>query len=460
MLPPTIRYPDPAVRVLHPSFEHFCLPLAAVERIAGGLRWAEGPVWFGDGRYLLCSDIPNNRIVRWSEHTGLMDSFREPSGHANGNTRDRQGRLVTAEHGGRRVTRTEHDGTITVLADCFKGKRLNSPNDLVVKSDGSIWFTDPPFGIAGYYQGERAPQELPACVYRIDGVTGAVTIVTDAVDGPNGLAFSPDERVLYVIESRSRPRTVRAFAVSADGTALGENRVLIDAGPGTPDGFRVDVAGNLWCGWGMGDPGLDGVRVFNPQGEPIGHIDLPERCANLCFGGRWRNRLFMASCTSIRYYVAAATGEIGLVLGSRCCHKDAGLSSRDWFSWRSTSCFLPARARSAPPRSCACPTAGSRTCSCVCAGPKRTANLSVRTAVARSATRAGGLRASCDGAARRAVVISRSPRAPCLPGTSCRCGPTCSPSLASATRSRALCQEDARASCCTRDEGGPFGAVL
>jgi gluconolactonase len=299
MLPPVIRYPDPAVRVLHPSFEHLRLPLAAVERIAGGLRWAEGPVWFGDGRYLLCSDIPNNRIVRWSEHTGVLDTVREPSGNANGNTRDRQGRLVTAEHGGRRVSRTEYDGAITVLADRFEGKRLNSPNDVVVKSDGSIWFTDPPFGIASYYQGEKAEQELPARVYRIDGATGTVTVVTDAVDGPNGLAFSPDERILYVIESRSRPRTIRAFDVTPDGTALGGNRVLIDAGPGTPDGFRVDVDGNLWCGWGMGDPALDGVRVFDPNGEPIGHIELPERCANLCFGGRWRNRLFMASCTSI-----------------------------------------------------------------------------------------------------------------------------------------------------------------
>ena len=294
-----VRYPDPAVRVLDHSFEQYRLALAAVERIATGLRWAEGPVWFGDGRYLLCSDIPNNRIVRWSESTGQVDDFRAPSGHANGNTRDRQGRLVTAEHGGRRVTRTEYDGAITVLAERYDGKRLNSPNDLVVKSDGSIWFTDPPFGIAGYYQGERAPEELPHHIYRIDGATGALTVVADDVNGPNGLAFSPDESKLYVIESRSRPRTVRVFDVQAEGTRLGGGRVLIDAGPGTPDGFRVDVDGNLWCGWGMGDPELDGVRVFNPQGEPIGHIALPERCANLCFGGRWRNRLFMAACTSI-----------------------------------------------------------------------------------------------------------------------------------------------------------------
>jgi gluconolactonase len=195
--------------------------------------------------------------------------------------------------------RTEYDGTITVLAETYNGKRINSPNDLVVKSDNSIWFTDPPFGIAGYYQGVRAPQELPDHIYRIDGGTGALSIVADDVDGPNGLAFSPDESKLYVIESRSRPRTVRVFNVTQDGARLSHSRVLIDAGPGTPDGFRVDVDGNLWCGWGMGDSELDGVRVFNPDGTPIGHISLPERCANLCFGGPWRNRLFMASCTSI-----------------------------------------------------------------------------------------------------------------------------------------------------------------
>jgi len=294
-----VRYPDPAVRILAESFEKYRLFAAAVERIAGGCRFAEGPVWFGDLRSLLWSDIPNNRILRWSEESGQVETFRQPSNHANGNTRDRQGRLVTAEHSGRRVTRTEHDGAITVLADRYDGKQLNSPNDLVVKSDGSIWFTDPPFGIAGYYQGERAEQELPARIYRIDGQDGSLSVVDEDVDGPNGLAFSPDETKLYVIESRARPRTVRLFDVSNDGKTISGNRILIDAGPGTPDGFRVDVDGNLWCGWGMGSADLDGVRVFDATGKAIGHIDLPERCANLCFGGRWRNRLFMASSTSV-----------------------------------------------------------------------------------------------------------------------------------------------------------------
>jgi gluconolactonase len=311
MQSPETYYPDPAIQILHESFDKYRLLLAGVERIATGYRWAEGPVWFGDSRSLLWSDIPNNRILRWSEETGQVETFRSPSGHANGNTRDRAGRLVTAEHGGRRITRTEYDGTLTVLADTFDGKKLNSPNDVVVKSDGSIWFTDPPFGIVGYYQGEQAPQELPQHVYRIDGQTGKLTVVTADVDGPNGLAFSPDESKLYVIESRARPRAIRVFDVTGDGTRLSGNRVLIEAGPGTPDGFRVDVDGNLWCGWGMGTPELDGVRIFNPQGEPIGHISLPERCANLCFGGRWRNRLFMASSTSVYALYVNTQGAAG-----------------------------------------------------------------------------------------------------------------------------------------------------
>ncbi|NGM86908.1 SMP-30/gluconolactonase/LRE family protein [Parapusillimonas sp. SGNA-6] len=275
------------------------LPSAGIERIASGCRWAEGPVWFGDGRYLLWSDVPNDRILRWDETSGQVHVFRQSSNYANGNTRDRQGRLITCEHLGRRVTRTEYDGSITVLASYYQGRRLNSPNDVVVKSDGSIWFTDPPFGIVGYYQGEKAVQELPSSIYRIDADTLELTLISDSVQGPNGLAFSPDERILYVIESRARPRNVLAFDVSADGRAAGASRVLFDAGEGTPDGFRVDVHGNLWCGWGMGTAELDGVRVFAPDGALIGVIGLPERCANLCFGGKHRNRLFMTSCTSV-----------------------------------------------------------------------------------------------------------------------------------------------------------------
>ena len=297
---PATRYPDPAVQSLDPRFDRYRLPLAAVERLATGCRWAEGPVWFGDGRYLLWSDIPNNRILRWDEATGTVGAFRAPSNFANGNTRDRQGRLVSCEHGGRRVTRTEYDGAITVLADSFESKRLNSPNDVVVKSDGSVWFTDPVFGILGNYEGHRAQPEIGQNVYRVDGETGAMTVVADDVLGPNGLCFSPDESILYIVESRGVPtRKILAYDVGADGATIANKRVLIDAGPGTPDGMRCDVDGNLWCGWGMGDPDLDGVMIFAPDGAPIGRIALPERCANLCFGGRANSRLFMAASQSV-----------------------------------------------------------------------------------------------------------------------------------------------------------------
>jgi len=305
------RYPDPSVRVLDPDFSQYRLPLASVERLAEGCRWSEGPVYFGDGRYVLWSDIPNNRILRWDETTGAVSAFRQPSNNANGNTRDRQGRLVTCEHDSRRVTRTEYDGSITVLADAYDGRKLNSPNDVVVKSDGSIWFTDPVFGILGYYEGHKDVSELAPAVYRIDSRTGAVSKLTDQIEGPNGLAFSPDEKQLYVVASRATPRKLLAFDVSADGTRLAEGRTFIDAGQGTPDGFRVDVDGNLWCGWGMGEDELDGVRVFNPAGEPIGHIALPERCANLCFGGRYRNRLFMAASHSLYALYVNTQGAAG-----------------------------------------------------------------------------------------------------------------------------------------------------
>ena len=288
-------YPDPLIKTLDKRFAKYQVGLAGVERLATGTRWGEGPVWFGDQRCVLWSDIPNNRILRWDEETGRTTIFRQPSDHANGNTRDRQGRLVTCEHSGRRVTRTEYDGSITVICDNYEGKKFNSPNDVVVKSDGSIWFTDPAFGIVGYYQGRAAPSEMPMRIYRVDGKSGKVTIAADDVSGPNGLAFSPDESVLYVIASHAQPREFVAYDVVGNGSKLAKRRVFIKCHPDeTPDGFRVDVDGNLWCGWGM-SPEFDGVRIFNPQGEPIGHITLPERCANVCFGGRHRNRLFMAA---------------------------------------------------------------------------------------------------------------------------------------------------------------------
>lgn len=297
---PATSYPDPAITALDPRFDKYWVKLAAVERLATGMRWAEGPVWFGDGRYLLWSDIPNNRIMRWDEPTGRVSVYRQPSNFANGHTRDRQGRLVSCEHGGRRVTRTEYDGEISTIMDSHDGKRLSSPNDVVVKSDGSIWFTDPPFGILGNYEGHRAEAELGQFVWRVDEETGEATVVADDVLGPNGLCFSPDEAILYVVESRGMPtRKILAYDVNADRKTLSNKRVLIDAGKGTPDGMRCDVDGNLWCGWGMGDPDLDGVFVFAPDGTPIGRIALPERCANVCFGGRANSRLFMAASQSV-----------------------------------------------------------------------------------------------------------------------------------------------------------------
>lgn len=306
--PPTSRYPDPAVQVLDDSFLKLRLRTASVERLATGFRWAEGPVWFGDQRCLIWSDIPNNRMLRWDEQTGAVTTFRQPSNYANGNTRDRQGRLVTCEHETRRITRTEYDGSITVLADRFEGKRFNSPNDIVVKSDGSVWFTDPVFGVNSNYESRKGTSELPQHVYRLDPESGALSVAAEGLNGPNGLAFSPDESKLYVVESLATPnRLIHVYDV-ANGKTLSNRKVLIDCGAGTADGFRVDTAGNLWCGWGMGSDDLDGVMVFNADGRAIGRIALPERCANLCFGGAMRNRLFMASSQSLYALYVDAQG--------------------------------------------------------------------------------------------------------------------------------------------------------
>jgi gluconolactonase len=297
---PSERYPDPAVQVLDPSFNKYRLGLAGVERLATGMRWCEGPAWFGAGRYLVWSDIPNNRIMRWQEETGRVSVFREPSNNANGNTRDRQGRLVTCEHDARRITRTEFDGTVTVLIDKFDGKPLNSPNDVVVKSDDTIWFTDPPFGILGNYEGHVATPELPTNVYRLDPKSGRATVAAGDINRPNGLAFSPDESKLYIVEAGVTPRVIRVYDVVDNGAKLANGRPFITAEPGgTPDGFRVDVDGNLWCGWGMGNEKQDGVRIYDQNATPIGFIALPERCANVCFGGVKRNRLFMTASHSI-----------------------------------------------------------------------------------------------------------------------------------------------------------------
>ncbi len=296
---PGTRYPDPRIEKLDKRFPK--QGNVGIERIATGFRWTEGPVYFRDGGYLLWSDIPNNRMLRWLEEDGHTSVFRSPSNYSNGNTRDRQGRLITCEHDSRRVTRTEHDGRITVLMDRFNGRKLNAPNDVVVASDDSIWFTDPGYGIDGEYEGHKAKFELAANVYRIDPKTGKASVMVDDFTRPNGLAFSPDEKWLYIVDSgitHGGPSHIRAFDVV--GGKLKNGRVFAeDFAPGLTDGMRVDMRGNVWCSMGWADPEEDGVRCYAPDGDLIGKVHLPETCANLCFGGKKRNRLFVCGSTSI-----------------------------------------------------------------------------------------------------------------------------------------------------------------
>jgi len=300
------RYPDPAVRVLDPRFDRCRLHNAAVERIATGYRWVEGPVWFGDHHCLVWSDIPGNRMLRWDEATGVVTPFRSPADFANGHTRDRQGRLVSCEHLTRRVTRTEHDGSITVLVDQFDGKPLNAPNDVVVASDGSVWFTDPGYGILSDYEGRRAALELPTAVYRLDPERGDAEPVVQDLERPNGLCFAPGESRLYVVDSGSEPPSIHVYDV-AEGR-VGAGRRFADMSPGSSDGIRCDTEGNLWASAGGGGDGYDGVHVFAPDGTLIGQVLLPEACANLCFGGVAGNRLFMAASRSIYALYVNATG--------------------------------------------------------------------------------------------------------------------------------------------------------
>jgi gluconolactonase len=261
------------------------------ERLHDAGRWAEGPVYFPAGRCLVWSDIPNDRMLRWDETTGHVGVFREPSGYSNGNTLDEQGRLVSCEHGTRRVSRTEHDGSVTTLAERYDGKRLNSPNDVVVRSDGSIWFTDPAYGIDSDYEGHRSVSEIGACnVYRCDASTGAVSVVASDFDRPNGLAFSLDESVLYIADTRRNH--IRAFPVGVDGL-VGDGTVFVECTVGVFDGIRLDDAGRVWAAAG------DGVHCFDPDGTLIGKLHLPEPVSNLTFGGIQRNRLFVTATTSL-----------------------------------------------------------------------------------------------------------------------------------------------------------------
>jgi gluconolactonase len=302
-------YPDPAVEVLDPRFLKYRITSAAVERLATGMRFGEGPVWFGDGRFLLWSDIPNNRILQWSELSGETNVYRQPSNYANGLARDRQGRLLACEQSTRRITRTEYDGSITVLMDKFDGKPLNSPNDIVVKSDDSIWFSDPtsPFDP---YEGRVERPELPSNVYRLDPKTGRASIVAGDLR-PNGLCFSPDESKVYLADNSGTPRVIRIYDLTDDGTKIANSRVAVTCdGNNIADGFRCDTDGNLWCAWGPGEE-LDGVMVFSPEGKRLGRIALPERCANLTFGGALRNRLFMAASHSLYAVYVNTQGPLG-----------------------------------------------------------------------------------------------------------------------------------------------------
>jgi gluconolactonase len=284
--------------VLDDRFQHLFKGSARLEKLAEGCRWAEGPAYFPAGRYLVWSDIPNDRMMRFDETSGHVSIFRHPAGHSNGNTVDRQGRLVTCEHGNRRVTRTEHDGSITVLASHHQGKRLNSPNDAVVKSDGSIWFTDPAYGIDSDYEGHKAESEIGAChVYRVDPQTGEVRIVADDFVRPNGIAFSPDEKRLYVADTgatdvKDGPRHIRVFDVDAQG-GLSGGGVFATCTQGLFDGFRLDEAGRIWTSAG------DGVHCYDSDGTLLGKILVPEGVANVVFGGPKRNRLYICATTSL-----------------------------------------------------------------------------------------------------------------------------------------------------------------
>ncbi|MET4227152.1 gluconolactonase [Bradyrhizobium sp. i1.4.4] len=321
---PGSRYPDSRLESAKkgpPTFGPADFPAfagtMAVERVATGFRWAEGPVYFAAGRYLLFSDIPNNRIMRFSEDDGHTSVYRQPSMNSNGNTIDREGRLITCEHSGRRVTRTELDGSITIIADKFNGKRLNSPNDAVVTADGAIWFTDPAYGIGGFYEGIKAdPEQEKKNVYRVDPKTGDVKVVIDDFVEPNGITISPDEKKLYICETGftdgpDNPSHIRVFDLDVAAGKVSNSKVFAEMPkPSITDGVRCDTEGRVWCSVGWGDPNEDGVRCYTPSGGLLGKIHIPETVANLSFGGQQRNRLYICGSTSLYAVYTSVQGAL------------------------------------------------------------------------------------------------------------------------------------------------------
>ena len=303
-----VRYPDPDIVVLDPRFAKYKLGNTPIQRLHTGTLWAEGPAWNGVGRYLVWSDIPNDRQMRWIEDDGHVSVFRKPAGYSNGNTFDYQGRQISCEHGNRRLTRYEPDGSVTVLADKWQGKPLNAPNDAVVHPDGDIWFTDPGYGALMNYEGHKGKLELKEAIYHIDGKSGQMSLVTDEIFKPNGLCFSPDYKKLYVADTGAThypdaPRIIKAWDV-ADAKKLANGKQFCSMewpgkGAGLADGIRADIDGNVWASAGWVGDGYDGVHVFAPDGARIGQILLPEICSNVCFGGAKRNRLFMTGSQSL-----------------------------------------------------------------------------------------------------------------------------------------------------------------
>jgi gluconolactonase len=295
-----IRYPDPDVVSLDPRFDKYKVTNAAIEKLYTGTRWAEGPAWHAQANFLLWSDIPNNRQFRRLEEDGHVSVYREPSGYSNGNTFDFEGRQLSCQHANRRVVRYEHDGSVTVIAEKWQGKPFNSPNDIVVHPDGGIWFTDPTYGILGNYEGFQAAPEIKQAVYRVDPKDRSIELVASEFGQPNGLCFSPDYKKIYIADTGDA-KDIHVFDL--DGKRLRNGKrfttMQTDKGWGLGDGMRADIDGNLWVGAGWVGAGYDGVHVFTPAGERIGMILLPEICANVCFGGPKRNRLYMAASQSL-----------------------------------------------------------------------------------------------------------------------------------------------------------------